>query len=93
MDSSGPDVLHVGVCHFEEYSLMLAAILLGTPNSSVAWIVGKNGVYLNLVRDVRNAFQADNLVKVDCEKMNTHDLRKIGAKLKVILVFRITLFQ
>ncbi|XP_024382628.1 uncharacterized protein [Physcomitrium patens] len=44
--------------------------------------LGKNGVYLNLVRDVRNAFQADNLVKVDCEKMNTHDLRKIGAKLK-----------
>ncbi|KAG0597806.1 hypothetical protein M758_12G021700 [Ceratodon purpureus] len=44
--------------------------------------LGKNGVYLNLVRDVRNAFRVDDLVKVDCKRMNPSDYKKIGAKLK-----------
>lgn len=44
--------------------------------------LGKNGVYVNLVRDVRNAFKVDDLVKVDCKNMNPSDYKKIGAKLK-----------
>lgn len=51
----------------------------------MSWLVGKNGVYVNLVRDVRNAFKVDDLVKVDCKNMNPSDYKKIGAKLKVIL--------
>lgn len=47
------------------------------------WLTGKNGVYINLVRDVRNAFKVDDLVKVDCQNMNPSDFKKIGAKLKV----------
>lgn len=49
----------------------------------MTWCAGKNGVYLTLVQDVRNAFQADDLVKVDCKGMNATDYKKIGAKLKV----------
>lgn len=44
--------------------------------------LGKNGVYLNLVRDVQIAFRADDLVKVDCHNMNATDFKKIGAKLR-----------
>lgn len=44
--------------------------------------LGKNGVYINLVRDVQNAFRFDDLVKVDCKRMNPSDYKKIGAKLK-----------
>jgi len=55
--------------------------------NSDLWLAGKNGVYLNLVRDVQNAFKADDLVKVDCQGMNPSDFKKIGAKLKVLLCF------
>lgn len=44
---------------------------------------GKNGVYLNLVKQVREAFEACDLVRVDCSGLNKSDCRKIGAKLKV----------
>lgn len=56
MDFFGFDVLYVGVCYFEEYSLMFVVILFGIFNSFVVWIVGKNGVYLNFVWDVWNVF-------------------------------------
>jgi RNA-binding protein YhbY len=45
--------------------------------------LGKNGVYLNLVKQVREAFEACDLVRVDCSGLNKSDCRKIGAKLKV----------
>ena len=64
-------------------SLAACCSLLGDANNSVAWLAGKNGVYLNLVRDVQNAFRVDDLVKVDCKRMNPSDFKKIGAKLKV----------
>lgn len=51
----------------------------------MSWLAGKNGVYLNLVRDVQSAFRVDDLVKVDCKRMNPSDYKKIGAKLKVSL--------
>ncbi|KAL2940542.1 CRS2-associated factor 1 chloroplastic [Bienertia sinuspersici] len=44
--------------------------------------LGKNGVYVNLVRDVREAFEACELVRINCKGMNPSDCRKIGAKLK-----------
>ncbi|OWM76076.1 hypothetical protein CDL15_Pgr009722 [Punica granatum] len=42
----------------------------------------KNGIYLTLVRDVRNAFEESPLVKVDCKGMHASDYKKLGAKLK-----------
>ncbi|CAD6220099.1 unnamed protein product [Miscanthus lutarioriparius] len=44
--------------------------------------LGKNGVYANLVKQVREAFEACDLVRVDCSGLNKSDCRKIGAKLK-----------
>lgn len=45
--------------------------------------IGKNGVYVNLVKQVREAFEACDLVRVDCSGLNKSDCRKNGAKLKV----------
>ncbi|KAF8728838.1 hypothetical protein HU200_018124 [Digitaria exilis] len=44
--------------------------------------LGKNGVYVNLVKQVREAFEACDLARVDCSGLNKSDCRKIGAKLK-----------
>ncbi|KAI3827207.1 hypothetical protein L1987_01279 [Smallanthus sonchifolius] len=44
--------------------------------------LGKNGVYCDLVNNVREAFEACDLVRINCEGMNGSDYRKIGAKLK-----------
>lgn len=44
--------------------------------------LGKNGVYTHLVKEVREAFEACDLVRVDCSGLNKSDCRKIGAKLK-----------
>ncbi|GAV61010.1 CRS1_YhbY domain-containing protein [Cephalotus follicularis] len=43
--------------------------------------LAKNGVYISLVRDVRDAFEGSTLVKVDCKGLNPSDYKKIGAKL------------
>lgn len=50
-------------------------------------IAAKNGVYLTLVRDVRNAFEGSSLVKVNCKGMHASDYKKLGAKLKVCVQF------
>ncbi|OIT40294.1 PREDICTED: CRS2-associated factor 2, chloroplastic [Nicotiana attenuata] len=47
--------------------------------------LAKNGVYLTLVRDVRSAFEACPLVKIDCRGMHASDYKKIGAKLKELV--------
>lgn len=44
---------------------------------------GKNGVYCNLVKHVREAFEECELVRVNCQGLNKSDTRRIGAKLKV----------
>ncbi|KAL6974440.1 CCR4-Not complex caf1 ribonuclease subunit Caf1 [Sarracenia purpurea var. burkii] len=44
--------------------------------------LGKNGVYCDLVKNVREAFEACELVRINCEGMNGSDYHKIGAKLK-----------
>lgn len=47
--------------------------------------LAKNGVYIFLVRDVRNAFEGCALVKIDCKGMHASDYKKIGAKLKELV--------
>ncbi|XP_030472019.2 CRS2-associated factor 2, chloroplastic [Syzygium oleosum] len=44
--------------------------------------LAKNGIYLTLVKDVRNAFEGSPLVKIDCQGMHASDFKKLGAKLK-----------
>ncbi|KAK4754984.1 hypothetical protein SAY87_008741 [Trapa incisa] len=44
--------------------------------------LGKNGVYCDLVKNVREAFEACELARINCQGMNGSDYRKIGAKLK-----------
>ncbi|CAK7337460.1 unnamed protein product [Dovyalis caffra] len=44
--------------------------------------LGKNGVYLDLVKNVREAFEECELVRINCQGMNGSDFRKIGAKLR-----------
>ncbi|XP_021742935.1 CRS2-associated factor 2, chloroplastic-like [Chenopodium quinoa] len=43
--------------------------------------LAKNGVYNNLVNEVREAFEGSELVKVDCRGLEPSDYKKIGAKL------------
>lgn len=44
--------------------------------------LGKNGVYTNLVKNVKEAFEACELARIDCTGLHKSDCRKIGAKLK-----------
>lgn len=55
-------------------------------------IAAKNGVYVSLVKDVRDAFELSPLVKVDCPELEPSDYKKIGAKLKVYVSFRFFCF-
>lgn len=50
---------------------------------SFVFIAAKNGVYCDLVKNVREAFEACELVRISCQGLNGSDYRKIGAKLKV----------
>lgn len=52
----------------------------------------KNGVYCDLVENVREAFEACELVRINCQGLNPSDYKKIGAKLKVssFQAFRVT---
>ncbi|KAK6941480.1 RNA-binding, CRM domain [Dillenia turbinata] len=44
--------------------------------------LGKNGVYTGLVKNVREAFEECEIVRINCQGMNPSDYRKIGAKLR-----------
>ncbi|XP_043713406.1 CRS2-associated factor 1, chloroplastic [Telopea speciosissima] len=44
--------------------------------------LAKNGVYSDLVKHVREAFEECDLVRINCEGMKGSDYKKIGAKLK-----------
>ncbi|KAK4391705.1 CRS2-associated factor 1, chloroplastic [Sesamum angolense] len=44
--------------------------------------LAKNGVYCDLVKNVREAFEACELVRINCQGFNASDYKKIGAKLK-----------
>ncbi|KAL5762098.1 hypothetical protein ACOSP7_018362 [Xanthoceras sorbifolium] len=47
--------------------------------------LAKNGVYITLVKDVKNAFEGSSLVKIDCKGMHASDYKKLGAKLKELV--------
>ncbi|GMH03325.1 hypothetical protein Nepgr_005164 [Nepenthes gracilis] len=47
--------------------------------------LAKNGVYINLVKHVREAFEACELVRINCQGMQGSDYHKIGAKLKELV--------
>ncbi|URD85899.1 CRS2-associated factor 2 [Musa troglodytarum] len=47
--------------------------------------LAKNGIYINLVKDVRDAFEESELVKVNCQGMHASDYKKLGAKLKELV--------
>lgn len=42
-------------------------------------------MYCDLAKNIREAFEACELVRINCQGMNPSDYRKIGAKLKVKL--------
>lgn len=44
--------------------------------------LARNGIFLSLVKDVRDAFELSYLVKVNCRGLEPSDYKKIGAKLK-----------
>lgn len=45
--------------------------------------LGKNGVYCDLVTNVREAFGECELVRINCQGLGASDYRRIGAKLRV----------
>ncbi|KAG9449178.1 hypothetical protein H6P81_009143 [Aristolochia fimbriata] len=44
--------------------------------------LGKNGVYSDLVKNVREAFEECELVRINCQGLNKSDYKKIGGKLQ-----------
>ncbi|KAH9318607.1 hypothetical protein KI387_020376, partial [Taxus chinensis] len=44
--------------------------------------LGKNGVYFNLVKNIREAFEETELVRINCRGMKPTDYKRIGVKLK-----------
>uniref|UniRef100_A0A2P2LHC7 CRM domain-containing protein n=1 Tax=Rhizophora mucronata TaxID=61149 RepID=A0A2P2LHC7_RHIMU len=49
------------------------------------FVTVKNGVYNNLVRHVRGAFEECELVRINCRGLNGSDYHRIGAKLKELV--------
>ena len=54
--------------------------------STCSFSAAKNGVYTDLVNDVRHAFERSILAKVNCRGLEPSDYKKIGAKLMVCLM-------
>jgi hypothetical protein len=48
----------------------------------------RNGVYVNVVERVREAFKTEEVVRLDCTHVGTSDCKRIGVKLRVILLIR-----
>ncbi|KAH7373241.1 hypothetical protein KP509_17G046000 [Ceratopteris richardii] len=55
--------------------------------------IAKNGFYGDLVAMVREGFQEDDLVRIDCKAVDRHDYKKIGAKLRDLVPCVILSFQ
>lgn len=43
----------------------------------------RNGVYVNVVNKVREAFKTEEVVRLDCLHVGTSDCKRIGVKLRV----------
>ncbi|XVF88597.1 hypothetical protein PTKIN_Ptkin19aG0063700 [Pterospermum kingtungense] len=55
--------------------------------------LAKNGVYVDLVKNVREAFEECELVRINCQGIKESDYRKIGAKLKELVPCVLISFQ
>ncbi|CAM6108277.1 unnamed protein product [Calypogeia fissa] len=55
--------------------------------------LSKNGVYLNLVAEVKAQLGIDEVVRVDCTGLNPTDYKKIGAKLKELVPCTLLSFE
>lgn len=51
-------------------------------NSPPLMKLTRNGVYVNVVERVREAFNAEEVVRLDCTHVGTSDCKKIGVKLR-----------
>ncbi|KAK9698392.1 hypothetical protein RND81_08G101100 [Saponaria officinalis] len=51
-------------------------------NSHPLMKLTRNGVYLNVVQKVRDAFQIDEVVRLDCTYVGTSECKRIGVKLR-----------
>ncbi|KAH9615068.1 hypothetical protein KSS87_010278 [Heliosperma pusillum] len=51
-------------------------------NSSPLMKLTRNGVYLNVVQKVRDAFQTEEVVRLDCTHVGTSGCKRIGVKLR-----------
>lgn len=49
----------------------------------VLYCAARNGVYVNVVERVRQAFQMEEVVRLDCSHVGVNDCKKIGVKLRV----------
>lgn len=50
-------------------------------------LAARNGVYVNVVERVREAFKIEEVVRLDCSHAGTSDCKRIGVKLRVWLIF------
>lgn len=50
-------------------------------------------MYCDLVKNVKEAFEVCDLVRINCKGMNTSDFKKIGAKLKVGCISSVNLLS
>ncbi|MQM17738.1 hypothetical protein Taro_050716, partial [Colocasia esculenta] len=51
-------------------------------NSPALMTLTRNGVYVNVVERVREAFKTEEVVRLDCSYVETSDCKKIGVKLR-----------
>lgn len=51
-------------------------------NSPALMSLTRNGVYVNVVQKVRDAFQSEEVVRLDCSYVGTSDCKRIGVKLR-----------
>ncbi|OMP05466.1 hypothetical protein CCACVL1_01892 [Corchorus capsularis] len=51
-------------------------------NSPALMKLTRNGVYVNVVARVREAFQTEEVVRLDCTHVGTSDCKRIGVKLR-----------
>jgi hypothetical protein len=73
-----------GIC--KSKSVICFVIYGWTHLNKQTFLAAKNGIYISLVKDVQDAFEANEIAKVDCEGLNPSDYKKIGAKLRVLFI-------
>lgn len=50
------------------------------------FVAARNGVYVNVSERVREAFKTEEVVRLDCTHVGTSDCKRIGVKLRVLLL-------